>query len=259
MTVQIVQMVRAIALTDRLLVALDFDGTVAPFADDPIAVRALPAIAETVDVLSRLDETYVAYVSGRSVRELAIVTERPEMSPILLSGSHGAEFLLPAVLAEAPVPSGEPDDRDGVIAGVQAAVAGLVGIRIEVKACGFALHTRTARSPADIGIARHAVDAIMSSHPQWRRRTGHDVLEYSWSVVGKDDAIRLLREVTCASAVLFAGDDTTDEDALGDLESGDLGIHVGSGNTAAGLTVSDPDELAVVLRVIASMRAGRSQ
>lgn len=256
MTPRIIEEVRSIATTETLLVALDFDGTVSELADDPMSVRAIPEVTAVLDALSRMDDTYVAFVSGRSLRDLQIITERPPVSPILLAGSHGAEYLLPAALADGEQgaleePANAPLLRDRAIR----AVADLMGARIEEKSAGFALHTRLA-APATAHEAGRRIDELMADSG-WRRREGHDVIEYAWRDEGKDDAVAHLRELTGATAVLFAGDDVTDEDALRSLRPDDLGIRVGGGNTAARLSVSDPAELAVVLNVIASIRAHR--
>jgi trehalose 6-phosphate phosphatase len=256
MTPRIIEEVRSIATTETLLVALDFDGTVSELADDPMSVRAIPEATAVLDALSRMDDTYVAFVSGRSLRDLQIITERPPVSPILLAGSHGAEYLLPAALAEGEQePLEEPADAAQLRERAIDAVADLAGVRIEDKSAGFALHTRLA-APAVAHEAGRRIDALMAD-AGWRRRDGHDVIEYAWRDEGKDDAVAHLRELTGATAVLFAGDDVTDEDALRSLGPDDLGIRVGDGETSARLSVSDPTELAVVLNVIASIRAHR--
>ena len=54
--------------------------------------------------------------------------------------------------------------------------------------------------------------------------------------------------------MLFAGDDTTDEDALRSLQSQDLGIHVGDGETAARVSVPDIPAMAATLAELADQR-----
>jgi trehalose-6-phosphatase len=60
----------ALAATDRLLVALDFDGTLAPTVDRPEDARAVPAAREAIQRLVALEDTWVAYVSGRALDSL---------------------------------------------------------------------------------------------------------------------------------------------------------------------------------------------
>src|SRR6187431_57906 len=81
-----------LASTDRLLVALDFDGTLAPEVDDPATARALPEAKGAVIRLNDLPRTRVALVSGRGIRDLEAVANFSD--EILLVGSHGIELRL---------------------------------------------------------------------------------------------------------------------------------------------------------------------
>lgn len=85
----------ALAGTARLVVALDFDGTASPLVPDPMAARALPEVAVQVDRLAALPDTVVAYVSGRSMHDLRVITEHTDDSAIALAGSHGAQYWFP--------------------------------------------------------------------------------------------------------------------------------------------------------------------
>ena len=68
------------------------------------------------------------------------------------------------------------------------------------------------------------------------------------------DLLARLREAVGATAVLFAGDDVTDEDALRSLGEGDLGIRVGPGETAASHRVADPAAIGRLLGELADLR-----
>ena len=59
------------------------------------------------------------------------------------------------------------------------------------------------------------------------------------------------------TAVLFAGDDVTDEDAFAALSpaDGDVTVKVGDGETAAGLRVGSPAEVAELLHALADLRS----
>ncbi|MGB3376381.1 MAG: trehalose-phosphatase, partial [Microbacterium sp.] len=100
-----------------------------------------------------------------------------------------------------------------------------------------------------------AVDDVMARRAaRWRRRTGDRILEFSSRAEGKDAAIAALRERTGATAILFAGDDVTDEDAMRVLTDDDLGVRVGAGETAATLRVDTPQQVGRLLGVIATER-----
>jgi trehalose 6-phosphate phosphatase len=246
----------ALAASDTLLVALDFDGTLAPRQDDPMAARMLPAARDAVDALARLPRTIVALVSGRSLGDLEVISEHTADSSIHLAASHGAEFWHPGDGEPQPVLTGEETaEQDRLRAAAEAAVADLPGVWIEPKTFGFAVHTRTA-APDATATAQHRVADLMAQEaPEWRRRTGHDILEFASRQEGKDSAVAELRRRVGADAVLFAGDDVTDEDALASLGNPDVGVHVGDGPTAATVTVPDIPALARFLDDLAERRA----
>lgn len=243
----------------RLLVALDFDGTLSPLHDEPMKARMLPAARDAVRALAAAPCTWVALVSGRSLTDLRIIAEHRDDSPILLAGSHGAEYWTPdAGLAE---PDEQPRDvvlRDRLRAEAEQATRHLHGVWIEPKTFGFGVHTRMA-PPADAKAANDAADAIVAAGaPHWRRRTGHNIVEYSFRDEGKDTAVAHLRELVHADAVLFAGDDVTDEDALRSLGPGDLGVRVGEAAvTAATVVCPGIPALADLLARLAARRRER--
>jgi trehalose 6-phosphate phosphatase len=83
---------------------------------------------------------------------------------------------------------------------------------------------------------------------------GKAVLDLSVMRTSKGTALDLLRERHSADAVLFAGDDVTDETALTRLRPGDVGIKVGDGETAAAHRVADPAAMGAVLDLLGQAR-----
>lgn len=261
MTTTVAQDVLAsLAGTPRLLVALDFDGTLAPLENEPMDARMLPVARRAVERLAALPATTVALVSGRSLTDLRIIAEHDDSSPLWLAGSHGAEYWQPGSGAIEPdEAAAEVALRDRLRASAESATAGLEGVWIEPKTFGLGVHTRRAEA-ATAQLANALVDELVQSEaPTWRRRAGHNIVEYAFRHEGKDTAVRTLRERTDATAVLFAGDDVTDEDALRSLGTGDLGVRVGPGQTAATVTVADIPAFADLLDVLAEMRAAQRQ
>jgi trehalose 6-phosphate phosphatase len=245
-----------VASTPRLLVALDFDGTLSPLVDDPMSARMLPAARDAVAALTAAPATTVALVSGRSIPDLRIIAEHTDDSPVLLAGSHGAEVWTPGEGRRA-TPDDPADERlrDDLQARAESATADMPGVWIEPKTFGLGVHTRRADA-ATAEAARAVVDALVAPVAgHWRRRKGHDILEFSFRHEGKDAAIAQLRGIVGATAVVFAGDDVTDEDALESLRTEDLGIHVGDRPTAAAVSVPDIPALAVLLDRLAERRA----
>ncbi|MDQ1076671.1 MULTISPECIES: trehalose-phosphatase [Microbacterium] len=247
--------IEAVATTDRLLIAVDFDGTLSPLVDEPMSARMTPGARAVLDDLVTLPRTVVALVSGRSLGHLREIAEHTDDSLIWLAGSHGVQFWVPGVGVEAAT----DDDadlalRDRLQDEVSRRAAGTTGVWIEPKEYGFGVHTRTADAETARAVREIADELVAAEAPEWRRRTGHDILEFSFRHEGKDSAVAHLRERVEATAVLFAGDDVTDEDALRSLGPGDLGIRVGGGETAATLRVDDIDAFVTVLEDVARLR-----
>jgi len=79
-----------VARVPRLLVASDFDGTIAPIVSNPSDARPIPAAADALAALAALRETTAALISGRALRDLAELSGSP--ADVHLVGSHGSEF-----------------------------------------------------------------------------------------------------------------------------------------------------------------------
>jgi len=243
-----------LARADRLLLALDFDGTLAPFVDVPRGARALPEAKAALDRLEHLPETWVAYVSGRPLTSLEVVTEADEDA--LLIGSHGVEirFGRDGVTVDL-----NPEERD-VLArlgeALQKVVDDIPSTKLETKPVGYGVHYRLVpaeRGPEVVARAREAAAAISDD---LTIRDGKDIIEFSVREAHKGDAVERLREYTKATAVLFAGDDVTDEDGFRvmDPSRGDVGIKVGRGETLAQYRVADERAIATLLTLLAEAR-----
>ena len=244
-----------VAASDRLLVALDFDGTLSPLEDEPMDARMLPAARDAVAALVAAPDTVVAFVSGRSLVDLRVIAEHDDASHVLLAGSHGAEYWVPGEgLARHADDPASAQLRDALRARAEQSTAHLEGVWIEPKTFGFGVHTRRAQQAAADEANRLVDEIVQAEAPHWRRRTGHNIVEFAFRHEGKDSAIAELRERVGATAVLFAGDDVTDEDAMRSLGPEDLGVRVGDGETAARIRVADIAALAGLLQQLATER-----
>jgi trehalose 6-phosphate phosphatase len=245
-----------IARTPKLLVALDFDGTLAPTVDDPELARATPAARSAVLGLLAVPATRVALVSGRAIASLARATDLPDA--VLLVGSHGSEFRLDGQSSAPSLSAEERASLEELSAALDAIAARFGTVRIEGKPAGFALHTRLA-TPEEAGRAQAEASRI-AEDPAIFSRGGKDVLEFSVRPADKGSALQRLRDYTGADRILFVGDDVTDEDAFAALEPGDVGVKVGAGDTAAEFRIESPASVAALLDLLAKarMRAGFS-
>ncbi len=116
---------------------------------------------------------------------------------------------------------------------------------VETKPASVALHVRNA-SPADGEAA--LVDARAASESWDAHATaGKAVLEFAVIATDKGEAIDILRAEHDATAVVFFGDDVTDEKAFRRLRDDDIGVKVGPGDTLAGYRIDSPEHVAVAL------------
>jgi trehalose 6-phosphate phosphatase len=251
---ELVGSLREIARVSRLLVALDFDGTLAPEVDDPEQARALPEAKSAVLTLLALPNTRVALISGRSMASLEVVAGLPDST--LLVGSHGVEIRL-----DHPGDSVALDTTELRQVDVLNEVLGEVAdsfdqVWLESKPAGFALHTRLATDHNSRVAHLIAFSEATAEVDNLKVRHGKDVLEFSVRGTTKGDALEHLRSYTNASAVFYAGDDVTDEDAFAALGPDDFGLKSGSGETIAAHRVPGPLQVAQVLALLAEFRDG---
>lgn len=244
-----------LAAHDRVLVALDFDGTLAPEVDDPEQARALPAAHEALLRLRALPGTTVALVSGRSLASLDAVGGLPADAPLV--GSHGLEVRFAAGDARPAVDDADRARVRALRSRLEPLVAATAGAWIEDKPAGFAVHSRVVAPAAAADLTEAVRAEALAADPGLMVRDGKNVVEFSVRDATKGDGLRALRARFAPDGVLFAGDDVTDEDALAALEPGDVGIKVGSAPSRAAHRVAGPAEVAVLLHALATARESR--
>jgi len=237
-----------IARVPQLLVACDYDGTLAPIVEDPTRAVPLPESVAAVRALASLPQTTVAVVSGRALRDLATLSRLP--SEVHLVGSHGSEFDVGFVERMAPE---LVDLRARLLDELKSITKGQPGVRLEIKPASVAVHTRGAAQD----VASAVQDAVRGGPATWpdiHVTQGKEVIELSVIATHKGTAIDALRMQLSASAVLFFGDDVTDENAFGQLHGPDVGVKIGPGPTKAHYRVDSPLEAARMLGLLLETR-----
>lgn len=240
----------AAADSEVVLVASDYDGTLAPIVADPDLAcpdgRALSALV----ALGDLPDTHAAILSGRDASVLRRLTGSP--AGVELVGSHGAERagLVPEIEETAR------EDLALALKRLETLTAEFPGSHLERKPAGVAFHYRNVkaalRPPAELAARRVGQD-----FPTLSTLPGKRVIELSGSSIDKGDALRALRDQWDAAVVVFIGDDVTDERAFSVLGEDDLGIKVGAGETVARFRLEGQSEVAGVLESLLVQRRGR--
>lgn len=236
----------AFASEPELLVALDFDGTLAEHVDHAEDARALPENSAALHELIAAPATTVAIISGRPLEFLQRTAQLPP--GLLLVGSHGAEMSSGLELTDLEVRT-----VAAIIGALEGLAAGIEGAWVEHKPAGAALHTRM--SPPELAPgAQRAASELAASIGGLHERDGKNIVEFSVRDDTKGHALVRLREQLRPNAVLYAGDDVTDEDAFAALHSFDVGIKIGPGATAAAYRLDRPADVAPVLSELARLR-----
>ncbi|WP_436786155.1 trehalose-phosphatase [Yinghuangia sp. YIM S10712] len=228
----------------RALVALDFDGTLAPIVDDPEQARAEPA---AVEALARLAPHLgaVAIVTGRPAAvavEYGGFSGVPGLERLVVLGQYGLERWDAATgrVSAPEVPAGVEAVRRA-LPGVLAELGLREDAWVEDKGRAVGVHTRRAPDPQGAFDAlREPLGALAAEHGLVVE-PGRYVLELRPPGMDKGRALTTFVAEVDAGSVLFAGDD------LGDLAAFDA-VERLRGEDVAGLTVcsasAEVDELA---------------
>ncbi|MEU4683612.1 trehalose-phosphatase [Streptomyces xinghaiensis] len=199
---------------ERAVVALDFDGTLAPIVPDPERARAHPGAVPALARLAPLLRS-IAVITGRPA-DVAVrnggFSGVPGLEHLVVLGHYGAERW-DAVSATVTAPDPHPG-----VAAVRAELPGVLdhngawkGTWVEDKGRAVAVHTRRATDPqAAFEQLREPLAALAERHGLIVE-PGRMVLELRPPGIDKGVALTEYVRESAAGAVLYAGDD------LGDL------------------------------------------
>ena len=257
---------------ERTLVALDFDGTLAPIIDDPERAVADPDAVAALAELGSLVGT-VAVVTGRPARtavRLGGFAGRAGLESMVVLGQYGVErwdaatgeFDLPP---EPPAVTAAGDELPGLLESL-----GLGAARVEHKGRALGVHTRELEHPKKA--FRKLLDPVraLAERHGLTVEPGRNVLEIRAPGTDKGDAVRRLVAETGATVVVFGGDDLGDLPAFEAVaalrEEGVSGLLVASASheedalsRRADVVVDGPAGIAAWLRDLsARIRAART-
>ncbi|MCC6228454.1 MAG: trehalose-phosphatase [Phycisphaerales bacterium] len=248
MMTELIERLRVIARAPILLIACDYDGTLAELVADPSSARANPRALAALGRCVSMPWTSVAIISGRSLEDL-----RPRLGdvrPHFIAGSHGAEIAGAGLMLS--------EHQADSLARLELVVEDLArrfrGVRVEKKPASVVLHYREAIQPDGLAAAEAAISEC-AQLPEVHVRHGSMVIEFMVMPASKGDTLHLARHRCGATGVIFIGDDVTDEDAFRALSPHDLSVHVGDGQSIASYRVGSVSEVAELLDLLATFRA----
>jgi trehalose 6-phosphate synthase len=242
----------------QIILVLDLDGTLIPFAPTPQEARIEGETAALLEELGTLPSVMAAVITGRQ-REL--VEDLPRRFPsFLIAAEHGAWRYADGQW-EAALPRIPQLDEIEVL--LRQLAARHPGALVERKACSVCLHWRRVDAASHDQITSAAetiVDEWLETHQQLERLPVTLALEVRHRAAHKGTGISWLRERGPAGApVIVLGDDITDEDMFVSLREGDVGILVSAEprRTQAGLRLPSPAAVHRFLRWLIDARRDR--
>lgn len=248
----------------RALIALDFDGTLAPIVPDPEKARphpdAIPALTALAPKVAA-----VAVITGRPA-ETAVryggFADTPGLEHLVVLGHYGAERW-DAATGEVTAPDPHPG-----IAAIRAELpalldgTGTTGTWTEDKGHALAVHTRRAPDPQGTFDTLRAPLTDLATRNGLIVEPGRMVLELRPPGMDKGRALRDYVRDLGAESVLYAGDDLGDLPAYAAVDelrsNGTPGLLVCSGNEEvrelsekADVVVDGPEGVVRLLQAIA--------
>ena len=206
---------RRIAQAPRPGLALDFDGTISEIAPTSEAAVLHPRCAAALRrAVADGRFAVVAVVSGRGARDLA---RKVAIPGVVCIGNHGAERITESGVYELARADGGAEAVAAALSRIERATAGVDGLVYENKGFSASIHYRAA---ADTEAARRALGDAQAAIPN----ADAAGVETFWGKMilelrpvhspNKGDALATLVADSRLNALLFAGDDTTDIDAM---------------------------------------------
>ena len=192
----------------RALIALDYDGTLAPIVSEPSAARpqpgALPALQRLATAVGTL-----AIVTGRPASVAVELGGLAGIPGLIVIGHHGWERWEDGELASPPPPPQVARARER-LPGALAEAGAPDGTWIEDKSHALVVHTRRTADPeAALALLAEPL-ADFADQTGLDSKPGRLVIELRAHGVDKGTAITTLAAERDPAAVLFAGDDLGD-------------------------------------------------
>lgn len=232
-----------IADPERALIAVDFDGTLAPIIDDPAAARATPDATRALTRLAGRAGT-VAIITGRPAADAASFAGVASVPGVIVLGHYGMQRFERGTVSSPPPPPGLSVARAELPAVLSAAGAD-PGTWIEDKGDALAVHTRRAPRPdAELGQLRAPL-AGLAARTGLALEPGRLVLELRPPGADKGRSLTSLARERAPEAILFCGDDLGDRPAFAAVrelrQTGTPGLLVCSGSAEVPQLAAEAD------------------
>jgi trehalose 6-phosphate synthase/phosphatase len=234
----------------RLVLFLDYDGTLTPLVDHPDNALLSDAMRHALGCCIRRTDTEVAIVSGRALENIRELVKEPKL---VYAGNHGLEIEGPGLEHFRHEDLIHYQDRALELAKRLSEIEAH-GAWTEFKGTSLTFHVREVPEDERAGLLQQARQLM--TDVGYQAREAHAALE-ARPPIGWDKGravLHILRERFGPSwsegvRVIYVGDDQTDEDAFRFLAGLALTFRVGSSETitAARHLLPDPNAVRALL------------
>jgi trehalose-phosphatase len=242
-----------LAAAPALLVALDFDGTLAALAETPAQARLEPEFRSALRKLAALPEVSVFILSGRALKS---VRQLVGLRGLYYGGNHGIEIKGPGFAWRDDGALKARSLVAAIAADVQERFPPGTGVLVENKIFSASVHYRNLKPAYKRGFFSRmkVLTAARGANLYWR--SGHKVFELlPRGAAHKGDAVSKLAKHLGSPFSIAVGDDLTDEDMFKTLVGSGLTVRVGrKPGSKAGYYLAGQRE---VLRLLDFIEAAR--
>lgn len=227
-------------LSEKPLLAFDFDGTLAPIVPLPADAKVSLSVGAAMRRLCAIAP--VAIITGRSIAD---VRPRLDFEPTYIIGNHGAEGL-------PGIDSNQHDEMVGAwLTTFESCLDRLPeGVQIECKGASISLHYRLARD-RDLAVA--AIEEVIATlQPAPMQIGGKCVINLlPKGAPDKYEALSTLLRLEGRPSALYVGDDETDESIFRKAPQHWLTIRVEySSRSAAHYYIGHQSEMTMLAQLI---------
>lgn len=236
----------------KLVLFLDYDGTLTPIVDRPELAVLDKSMREVIKKL--IQKCTVSVVSGRMRED---VENLVKIDGIFYAGSHGFDIKGPGLTMVQPQVKAIIPTVSKIIVQLKEKLGSIPGLLIEEKKFSTAVHYRLVDENKYLEQIEDVVNEIVDAEKSLRLMSGKKVFEVlpniDWD---KGKAVRWILEAMKLSwndtAVVYIGDDVTDENAFRGVKTRGNGILVTNPirESAADFFVTSPDEVKKLFEMI---------
>jgi trehalose 6-phosphate phosphatase len=246
---------RELRRAPRVLLLLDYDGTLTPIVKDPADAELHPSVRPLLKKLSRTKKFILGIVSGRSLKD---IRGKIGLNGIIYAGNHGLEISAGRFVRIFPGAGGRIKEIQRVAAAVANPLKHIPGAILENKKLTLSVHYRRCSRPD----ARKLRMLVAAAIRPWRDRIRVFHGKKVWDLRPSIDwnkgqaALWLLRQFKGEPPLtpFYIGDDRTDEDVFHALGPQAITARVGQRkDTAAAYYLAGVNEVQQCLNLLTQL------